>query len=241
MDAWLRPNFLRKNTTPTISSTPSFSERPASFRSEKDVNIEDGRLRAGSRASSFMNLLTNSPVANTTPDIWPNISKADAVWDNPSPDQMADMLKVAMMTQSTMDPLPIHFNSCILHVVEAYWNLKERVKASDMKIEDLKEGHRRDIEEFETMAKAWEASEKNYKAEVKRLEVLLSKTRGGMATVAMARSNSVLHGSKRASQIIRDGIGTIKERNDVDRNNVTLEAVRNNRQLNDDRCKQRII
>jgi len=241
MDAWLRPNFLRKNTTPTIPQSPSFSERPASFRSEKDVDFDDGRLHAGSRASSFMNLLTTSPIASTTPDIWPNISKADAVWDNPSPDQMADMLKVAMMTQSTMDPLPIHFNSCILHVVEAYWTLRERVKASDKKIEEMRESQQRDVEEFETMAKAWEETEKSYKAEVKRLEVLLSKTKGGMATVAMARSNSVLNDSKRASQIIQDGIGTIKERNDVDRNKVTLEEVRNNRQLNDNRCTLFII
>jgi len=241
MDAWLRPSFLRKNTTPIIPSSNSFNERPASSRSEKEVDVEDGRLRAGSRASSLMNLLTTSPLALTAPDIWPNISKADAVWDNPSPDQMADMLKVAMMTQSTMEPLPIHFNSCILHVVEEYWNLREQTKVNESKIEGLKENHRRDIDEFEAISNAWEETEKNYKAEVKRLEVLLSKTQGGMASVAMARSKSLLHGSKRASQIIRDGIGTIRQRNDVDKHQVTLEAVRNNRQQNHDRCKCYII
>lgn len=202
------------------------------------MDINDGRLRAGSRTSSFLDLVPEpSSVIPATPETWPNISRADAVWDNPSPDQMAEMLKVAMMTQSTMDPLPIHFNSCILHVVEAYWHLRERSKSSLKEIEDMKESHKKDIKEFENMAHSWEESEKNYKAEVKRLELLLSKTKGGMATVAMARSNSVLHGSKRASQIIRDGIGTIKERNDIDVNKATLEGVRQTRQWNEDRCK----
>ncbi|KAG9247820.1 hypothetical protein BJ878DRAFT_538903 [Calycina marina] len=245
MDNWLRPSFLRKNTTPAIPSSPNFErkDRPASFRSEgaHGYDGEDGRIRASSRASSFFGgFITSSPAESVAPpeEEWPNISRADVVWDSPSSDQMAEMLKVAMMTQSTMVPLPIRYNSCILHVIEEYWVMNERAKRDQAKIEKLERNQKRDIEEVEILAAAWEQKERDYKAEIKRLEVLLSKTQGGMATVSMARTNSVVHGSKRASEIIWESIGTIRERNDIDMNKVTLEDVRHNRQLNDERYKE---
>jgi hypothetical protein len=47
---------------------------------------------------------------------------------------------------------------------------------------------------------------------MKKLEVLLSKTEGGMETVVMARSNSRVHGSTRASDEIGRHFSTIKDR-----------------------------
>jgi hypothetical protein len=47
---------------------------------------------------------------------------------------------------------------------------------------------------------------------LKKLEVLLSRTEGGMEKVTLARSKSALHGSAAADTIER-GISIIKEKN----------------------------
>jgi len=51
--------------------------------------------------------------------------------------------------------------------------------------------------------------ERDYKTEMKKLEVLLSRTEGGMEKVTLARSKSAVHGSG-AAERIKKGIGTIK-------------------------------
>jgi len=152
---------------------------------------------------------------------------------------MVEMLKVVMMNQSSMEPVPIQYNSCILHVLEGYYDLRIQLqyvhsiflwprrswhlryaqlirilRSKDEAIELLKQTHTRNIHDFEELASAWHLKEKDYQVEVKRLEVLLSKT-GGLESVSMARSDSVIHGSKKASEIIKSGIGTIKQRNAV--------------------------
>jgi hypothetical protein len=126
---------------------------------------------------------------------------------------MVEALKVVMMNQSSMEPVPIQYNSTILHILEAYYDLRMELQSRDESIEALKQSHTKDIRDFEDMTTGWHSKEKDYRAEVKRLEVLLSKTEGGMESMVLARSNSLIHGLKRASETIKQGIGTVKERN----------------------------
>jgi hypothetical protein len=147
------------------------------------------------------------------PGTFPNLRNPDNVYHKPSGDQLAEMLKVVMMNQSTMDPVPVQYNSTILHVLEAYQDLRMQLIAKEEEIEVLKRSHTKDIKDFEELAAAWHQKEIDYKVEVKKLEVLLSKTEGGMESVAMARSRSVIHGVEKASDTIKRGIGTIKARN----------------------------
>jgi len=44
------------------------------------------------------------------------------------------------------------------------------------------------------------------------MEVLLSRTDGGMESVMLARTKSVIHGSQRSADVVRDGIERIKQR-----------------------------
>ena len=82
-------------------------------------------------------------------------------------------------------------------------------------IEDLKHDHARDVRDFETLATKWAAKERDYKSEMKKLEVLLSNTEDGMEKVSLARSKSSVHGSRRAAEIIGRGISAIKARNET--------------------------
>jgi len=103
---------------------------------------------------------------------------------------MAETLQVIMMNQSTMDSLPIEYNACILHVLEAYYDMRQLLNAQQDTIEELKQSHTKNVNDFEALATRWELKEGDYKTELKKLEVLLSKTQGGMEEVALARSKS---------------------------------------------------
>ena len=61
-----------------------------------------------------------------------------------------------MMTRYTIDPIPVEYNACILHVLEAYQELREMVDGSEAVLEGVKEEHRRDVEEFGRMSLRWE-------------------------------------------------------------------------------------
>ncbi len=126
---------------------------------------------------------------------------------------MAEMLKVVMMNQSSVTPVPVEYNSCILHVLEAYQEQRLELRNRDNTIGELKETHSKDIRDFEMLASQWELKEHGYKTEMKKLEVLLSQTEGGLEKVTLARSKSMVHGSKKVADSIGRDIGTIKARN----------------------------
>lgn len=58
----------------------------------------------------------------------------------------------------------------------------------------------------------WKKKEQDYQREMKNLEILLSKTEGGMENVTMARSKSVIHGARKAADLVEDGIEKIKQK-----------------------------
>jgi hypothetical protein len=212
MDGWMRPVFARRQTPTHYSDPTGFS-------------IDDGHLKedtlskskATSRVASRMGFLLSSPVPHTpkfpTPAPAPIIPTPDILYHRPSPDQIVETLKVVMMNQSSLDPVPIQYNSCILHALEAYYDLQVQLQRKSAELESLKQTHDRDIDDFDELTKAWSTKENDYQKEVKRLEVLLSRTDGGMEAVTMARSRSLVHGSRRVSEQINRGVGTVKERN----------------------------
>jgi hypothetical protein len=208
MADWLRPVFAR-----TKAPIPSFSDRQGSFSA--DDKSEDGdisKLRPTCRVSSYMNIRSSTPPIAQTPDFFANIRSPESVYHKPSVDHMVETLKVVMMNQSFMDHVPIAYNACIVHVLEAYQDLRMKLAEKENFLEELKLSHTKDINDFEALAVQWEVRERDYNAELKKLEVLLSQTEDGMEKVTLARTRSAVHGSG-AAESIRRGIGTIRERN----------------------------
>lgn len=128
---------------------------------------------------------------------------------------MAEMVKVVMMNQSSVEPIPIQYNSAILHVLEAYQELREELEKQGIVTQQLRESHAKDIEDFEELARTWERREKNYKNELKLLEVQLSKLPDGMEKVSLSRTRSTIHGTVKASDTIGRAVAAIKEKNSV--------------------------
>ncbi|APA10661.1 hypothetical protein sscle_06g054310 [Sclerotinia sclerotiorum 1980 UF-70] len=206
MDQWLRPVFTRTRTP--VQSTPN-------DRSEDPHEAEDTMktIRPSSRVSSYMGFRSSSTVNLHAPDTFPfqHVNTPENAYHKPSGSQMAETLKVVMMTRNLMEPVPVEYNTCILHVLEAFNDLEEELARKNGEIEEIKARHTKDIREFDVMAEQWKAKEKDYQKEMKNLEILLSKTEGGMENVTMARSKSVIHGARRAADFFEDGMEKIKQ------------------------------
>lgn len=133
---------------------------------------------------------------------------------------MIETLIVVMMNKSNMEPVPIEHNSTILHMLEAYSKLLDSSRTQEKKIHMLKLDHAKEmellklehglqVEDWRTVTQMFTEKERDYQTEIKRLEFIIYKSKG-MDTVFAARSNSVVHGSKRFSDTIKNGFGVIK-------------------------------
>lgn len=196
-----------------VSSLAASSDKPLNISDDgnEDEPQMSGRPRPVSRVSSYMGMPTVE-APTLAPEDFPRLRNPENVYYKPDCDHMAETLKVIMMTQDSLDHVPIIYNSHILHLLESFQDGQEQLVRKQHIIEEVKEAHARDLHEFGLLADLWEAKEKDYKAEVKRLELMLSKTEGGMETVVLARSKSKIHGSKRFSETLGRGFGTIKIR-----------------------------
>lgn len=218
MADWLRPVFSRQKSSLNIVSTPTTTSLQTP--SEDDRHNETptaNKPRPASRLATFMGIGTSTPVPTIVepPPELPKPKLYAKVRPRYDCDGMVEHLKSVMMTHDTFNPLPRDYNVYIMYVLEAYQELREKLERKMMIIDDLRMIHASELEEFENMASHWEQKEKAYKLEIKRLEVMLSKTDGGVENVALARSQSMVHGTGRAADSIGNGLKTIRGRNVV--------------------------
>ncbi|KAI0881185.1 uncharacterized protein GGS22DRAFT_192672 [Annulohypoxylon maeteangense] len=135
------------------------------------------------------------------------VREQDKIWHSPSLNQMVDGLQVVIMinrhserhssfldaTQGILQPIPVEYNSHILHLIEGFVDAQERIRKVDIDRAEAKHSLEHHLEYFKAVADEWLEREHQYKTEIKRLEVLLSRTsRDGLEAVTLARANSVL-------------------------------------------------
>lgn len=95
-------------------------------------------------------------------------------------------------TRGITQPIPIECNSYILHLIEGFADAQERIRKVDVARTETKRSLELHLEHFKAVANEWLQREQQYKTEIKRLEVLLSRTsRDGLEAVTLARTNSV--------------------------------------------------
>jgi hypothetical protein len=82
---------------------------------------------------------------------------------------MAETLKVAMMTQNSFDPLRVSYNSCALHVLEAYHHMRQGLFEKDREIRNWEHRHQNDIKDFRQQELQWKRKEDEYKSELQNM------------------------------------------------------------------------
>ncbi|GKT95113.1 hypothetical protein Ct61P_12963 [Colletotrichum tofieldiae] len=90
-------------------------------------------------------------------------------------DQMVDALHCIMMTKPVLDPVPREYNSYILHLLEGYWNVQEQLKKTEQALAEETETKQRSLEEFTKMSDEWQEKEAAFRAEIKRMELVLAR------------------------------------------------------------------
>lgn len=114
-------------------------------------------------------------------------------WHRPSVDQMVEALRVAMMTKSTLDYLPLDYHSNIVHLIEAYGLMKEKLDEAEKQLATGEKSLNGMSEQFREKEKGWVVRETRYKAEIKRLELVIHDSpAGGLEAVTLARSGSLI-------------------------------------------------
>lgn len=126
-------------------------------------------------------------------------------WSGQTPDPDADKLIDSIMSRLLAEPyysLESRFNGSLLLIFEAFRNLKD--EKSDLQLHLQREIERRKTLELavQDSAERLERERREFKAEIRRLEVLLAKGENGVAEVTLARQDSLL----RYGQRIRDNI-----------------------------------
>ncbi|KAK4137964.1 hypothetical protein BT67DRAFT_127062 [Trichocladium antarcticum] len=125
----------------------------------------------------------------------------EPLWHNPNLMQMVEALRVVMMgKRDALEGLPVACNAYVLALIEGFAHLTDRLRDANAKIVEAKDLREKELEQFASISDEWLQREENYKAEIKRLELFLAKeSKDGMASVALARSESVVDraGSKR--------------------------------------------
>ncbi|KAI1468951.1 uncharacterized protein F4812DRAFT_470697 [Daldinia caldariorum] len=173
--SWLR--LGQRSRTPSIPRTPTSPGR------------------GPRQAASNLSLTSHSSLEPLTASIDASlfVREQDKIWYNPSLDQMVEALQVVLMTQGTLRPIPIKYNPYILHLIEGFANVQERIQTVDSAYVEARHSLEHHLEHFKSVADEWLEREGQYKAEIKRLEVLLSRTSSdGLEAVALARTNSVV-------------------------------------------------
>ncbi|KAH8194918.1 hypothetical protein TruAng_010921 [Truncatella angustata] len=183
-------SFRQRARTPVVPRSPP---------PEQSANQEadDFRRPKPNRVSSYINLSSRfsfspePPTPSTSANIL--VNDADRIWYNPSIKQMVEALQVIMMTKGVLQPVPTEYNSYILHLIESFQDVQDRIDAAYTSRDEAQEARDRISQDFKTVADEWAKREAQYKSEVKRLEVIIARTsRDGLETVTLARTDSIV-------------------------------------------------
>ncbi|KLU84889.1 hypothetical protein MAPG_03923 [Magnaporthiopsis poae ATCC 64411] len=91
-------------------------------------------------------------------------------------------------------PLPDEYRGLVSRLIEAVPALERRIQMAEARAGRATEERLHDLALYESAVDEWDRRETEYKREIHRLEVLLAhETMGGMETVALARSTSVVN------------------------------------------------
>jgi hypothetical protein len=191
------PGWLRGFQRARIPNVTTPSDHISLLDEANETAEEIHRTPSHARMSSCQNL-SHPAAAPQSAESHPHLNQVEQIWHNPDPDQMAETLKVTMMTQNSFDPLRVSYNSCVLHVLEAYHHMRRELLEKDREIQNREHRHQSEIKNFRQQELQWKIKEDEYKSELKKLKAMLATGAQGLELVTLARSRSALNGTTKA-------------------------------------------
>ncbi|GAB1737271.1 hypothetical protein NU219Hw_g1199t1 [Hortaea werneckii] len=159
----------------------------------------------GTAASVRVDALTSSRC--TLPN-WPD----NESFPSPDAEGLVDSIMCRLMAQpyACLEP---RFNGAILRLLESHRCLNDERQRLQQQLENEVKRGTLLYQRLQAAQKQWSDERQDFKAEIKRLELLLAKGKRGVAEVTLAREDSELRRkeSVRRSRGIDDGLETIFE------------------------------
>ncbi|KAF5536861.1 hypothetical protein FNAPI_11601 [Fusarium napiforme] len=123
------------------------------------------------------------------------INAGQQIWHNPSIDQVAETLQVAVMSNPASEAISAEYRSHILLLCEAYGARHRKIARLERELAEAKMALKDEAGRHSSIEEHWMVQDARYKAEVKRLEMFIHRTsEQGMEAVALARAGSLLRG-----------------------------------------------
>ena len=152
IQTWRRNTHL---SAPRIAELAGYGSSPEDISSSSPPN-EYSRRRPRPRkslASLASYLGTHRTPSGSKPELpsidWSNINAEDHVY-RPNPDSMCTTLQQHVLNNPSTD-LPAQYNSFVLHILEAYYRLKDEKKELGRKLREEKERRQTDAYKFNLM------------------------------------------------------------------------------------------
>lgn len=178
----LLPPTPKRRLKPKLSSY--FNQQPKTAAFAEDLSVAPSYSNQPSRTASLAEDLSATQLPK-----WP----FDQMYPDPKPEEELD----AIMCHLMADPynrLGVHFNASLMRIFESYLTLRDENSRLQSRCNEEAATAKAVISKLHSTEKDWEDEKRDYKDEVKRLEILLSKTsRRGVAEVTLARQESKLH------------------------------------------------
>ncbi|CAK4033577.1 Hypothetical predicted protein [Lecanosticta acicola] len=125
--------------------------------------------------------------------IWPR----DQLYPDPNVEDQMDSVMCRLMAHPHI-PLDVCFNGNLMRIFEGYVRLKEERDTLQKRLDHDASAFQAMLSKYNMAEKDWQDEKEDFKEEVKRLEILLSKTsKRGLAEVTLARQDSSLRSRKR--------------------------------------------
>lgn len=202
-------HWMRKTMQPVRTRTPTFPLASDERRSTVDTSSlsesSTPRRRSGPRKkiSSYFSYRSSKYLDGPAADaVWPSAASVDRV-SMPDINTMVNSIFIKLCNQP-FEGLPAQMNSSMLHVIEAYRNLSGEREQLDEQMEEL-------ANRLEDVEKIWEKDETAYRAEIKRLELIIAKGKDGMAKLMASRQDSVVNRKRNSRSQVGPRASTTKQ------------------------------
>lgn len=196
----------RRMIQPTRARTPAvdFEDSDLSTISTSKATLSSPTAPRIGLKPKFSAYFTQQPATPSRADVDGLFSPQFPSWppDEPLPNPDAESLVDSVMCRllaSPNDSLDLRFNGVLLQIFESFRSIHDERNQLALELQEWKERLYALESAVQRSAEQWQREKLDYKAEVKRLELILAKGKRGLAEVTLARQDSVLRGRHRTN------------------------------------------
>ena len=117
---------------------------------------------------------------------------------HPSAEQLIDTILCRLMSHP-YDALDTRFNGALLQIFEAYRHLSDQRERLERRLAGETDTRLAERSATQRVEHGWEEEKQSYKAEVKRLKLIIAQGKRGVADVALARQDSLIRRKKQVT------------------------------------------